>query len=67
MSHGVSACFCLSLLLAAAAAAAVAVMPQVVASMSPADVVSEYATLVTTVKQGLMQMQHPDVHPDVLK
>lgn len=35
--------------------------------MTPADVVSEYASLVTAVKQGLQQMQQEQVHPDVLR
>jgi hypothetical protein len=40
---------------------------QVVASMSPSDVVTEYGSLVGSVREGLTAMEGPDVTPDTVK
>jgi hypothetical protein len=42
-------------------------MVQVVAAMTPTDVVVEYASLVSKVRQGLTELEQPEPHPDVLK
>lgn len=42
-------------------------MSQVVASMTPADVVFEYGSLVQRVRQGLAQLEQPQPPPEVLQ